>query len=92
MFLQLDWSSPVVNSIDWTGFGKLIAWLSFDCFHLFSPQAGFPLQGQPPVPRLQLSPALCSSLLRFPHHTESKSGTSKPARVISSLNHLQVSV
>ena len=22
MFLQFDWSSPVVNSIDWTGFGK----------------------------------------------------------------------
>jgi hypothetical protein len=22
MFLQLDWSPPVVNSIDWTGFGK----------------------------------------------------------------------
>ena len=22
MFLQLDWSPPVVNSIDWTSFGK----------------------------------------------------------------------
>ena len=22
MFLQLEWSQPVVNSIDWTSFGK----------------------------------------------------------------------
>ena len=27
MFLQLDWSPPLVNSIDWTWFGKTPTWL-----------------------------------------------------------------